>query len=190
MKEVKNSIAMKSRQELIQALLRLMKNNNYQLITVSEISDEAQLSRRTFYRIYDSKNDILEDIFYQLSEDYKAFLQKEKHYSFDLMVGKYFEFWEMHMTLLTIILEQGLFYQLIKEINRHLPRIYEEIKGEKCQCHASFDKSLTLMACSGALWNILKLWVSFDTRPRPIEMVNYIKNTVSSINNSIQSKGN
>ncbi|XCY69997.1 helix-turn-helix domain-containing protein [Streptococcus iniae] len=79
MKEVKNSIAMKSRQELIQALLRLMKNNNYQLITVSEISDEAQLSRRTFYRIYDSKNDILEDIFYQLSEDYKATFYKKKN---------------------------------------------------------------------------------------------------------------
>ncbi|XCY66705.1 helix-turn-helix domain-containing protein [Streptococcus iniae] len=78
MKEVKNSIAMKSRQELIQALLRLMKNNNYQLITVSEISDEAQLSRRTFYRIYDSKNDILEDIFYQLSEDYKVLFTKRK----------------------------------------------------------------------------------------------------------------
>ncbi|MGL6299693.1 TetR/AcrR family transcriptional regulator [Streptococcus iniae] len=77
MKEVKNSIAMKSRQELIQALLRLMKNNNYQLITVSEISDEAQLSRRTFYRIYDSKNDILEDISINCQKTIRPFYKKK-----------------------------------------------------------------------------------------------------------------
>lgn len=43
----------------INALLSLMKKKPYQNITVQELSDTAQYDRRTYYRYFNSKEDIL-----------------------------------------------------------------------------------------------------------------------------------
>lgn len=55
-----NPIALQSQKWIIQALLDLMQIMNYDKISVSEICRKAQLDRRTFYRNFDSKNDVLE----------------------------------------------------------------------------------------------------------------------------------
>jgi AcrR family transcriptional regulator len=45
------------------ALLQLLETENFQEITIQEITDRARVSRRTFYRNYSSKEEILEGSF-------------------------------------------------------------------------------------------------------------------------------
>ena len=53
-----NPIAEQSKQWLAQSLFDLMEKQNYSEITISKISENAQLARRTFYRNFSSKEDI------------------------------------------------------------------------------------------------------------------------------------
>ena len=55
-----NQQAIESRQMIRDALLALMQDIPFQEISISQICREAQVVRQTYYRHFDSKNDILE----------------------------------------------------------------------------------------------------------------------------------
>ena len=57
-----NPSAIRSKTEICEALIRLMKDHPYEEITVKQIALEAKLVRKTFYRNFDSKEDVLETI--------------------------------------------------------------------------------------------------------------------------------
>lgn len=70
MNHTKNPTALQSQKWILQALLVLMQENDYDKISVSEICRKAELDRRTFYRNFDSKHDVLEQYIAQLSNEY------------------------------------------------------------------------------------------------------------------------
>ncbi|MBQ9491032.1 MAG: TetR/AcrR family transcriptional regulator [Lachnospiraceae bacterium] len=49
----------KAQNAFINALLQLMKEKAFDQISISELSENAQYDRRTFYRYFQSKSDIL-----------------------------------------------------------------------------------------------------------------------------------
>lgn len=51
-------IAEQSKQRMVQALLTIMGQYDYREITVTQITQEAQLSRKTFYRLFSDKDDM------------------------------------------------------------------------------------------------------------------------------------
>ncbi|HIZ65342.1 MAG TPA: TetR/AcrR family transcriptional regulator [Candidatus Blautia pullicola] len=59
MYEGKNPIAIQSKQWLAQALTELMYTKKYTTITILDICKKADLSRQTFYNLFQSKEDIL-----------------------------------------------------------------------------------------------------------------------------------
>lgn len=58
MKETSNPVVWQSRTWLMDALAALMEEKKFEEITVVEICRRADLSRRTFYRNYSSKEDL------------------------------------------------------------------------------------------------------------------------------------
>ena len=48
-----------SRRWLVESLLDIMDEKNHTKITISEVTEHAQLTRRTFYRHFDSIDDVL-----------------------------------------------------------------------------------------------------------------------------------
>lgn len=52
------------------ALFELMEEKAFNEITVSEIVKRADVARRTFYRLYNRKEDVLHRYFGKLSRDY------------------------------------------------------------------------------------------------------------------------
>ena len=55
----KNSTALQSQQWLGESLVRLMAQKPYTAITIGAICKEADLSRQTFYNVFESKEDVL-----------------------------------------------------------------------------------------------------------------------------------
>ena len=55
-----NQQALKSRRQIRDALLSLMRDTSFQEITVSEICRQAKVVRQTYYRHFDTKNDVLD----------------------------------------------------------------------------------------------------------------------------------
>lgn len=62
----------RTRRALHEALIRLIKREGYDAITVQEIIDEADIGRATFYAHYRSKEDLLRGGFEQLRAELKA----------------------------------------------------------------------------------------------------------------------
>ena len=59
MTESNNPSAIRSKNEITEALLSLMQNAPYNEISVKQIIMEARLARKTFYRNFESKDDVL-----------------------------------------------------------------------------------------------------------------------------------
>ena len=57
-----NPSALRSKQWLHDALLQILEKKQYSQISVKDICLQADLSRQTFYKIYKSKDEIMEHI--------------------------------------------------------------------------------------------------------------------------------
>ena len=59
MNRTNSKIAEQSKKKISKALLTIMKQYDFKEITITQISQEAKLSRKTFYRLFSSKEDVL-----------------------------------------------------------------------------------------------------------------------------------
>jgi AcrR family transcriptional regulator len=66
-----NKTAIQSQNMIADALFSLMKRKSFQQITVTEICDEAAIGRKTFYRNFDMKEDVVEFRLDILCDQYK-----------------------------------------------------------------------------------------------------------------------
>lgn len=167
MSKLKNPIAEQSRQWLIQSLLDLMSKKDYAEITVTEIAENAQLSRRTFYRIFNSKEELLEQYFLAISEEYVSCFHKGNPYSLGQIVEIFFTFCENHIDFLKLLQKNHLFYDLLEQFNLVLPVIHNTVRGEQNIYSTPLEKKIALLASAGALWNILSEWLQMEDRPAP-----------------------
>ena len=55
-----HSLAQKSRKRIVDSLICLLGKKSYESITVSELCRKAQVDRRTFYRNFKNKEDVME----------------------------------------------------------------------------------------------------------------------------------
>lgn len=107
-------IAEQSKQRMVQALLTVMKQYDYKEITVTQITQEAQLSRKAFYRLFSDKDDILSLFFDGLFQEFfEQIRTREVHRYWDA-VQVFFDFWEERRELLLLLRK-----------NRLLPRVFE-----------------------------------------------------------------
>ena len=69
-KEQKNPAARRSQELICRALCALMADLPFEEITVTRICQEAGVGRKTFYRNYERKEDVLEQMIIYLREEY------------------------------------------------------------------------------------------------------------------------
>ena len=170
MNPLKNPIAEQSRQWLIQSLLDLMSKKEYSEITVTEIAEHAQLSRRTFYRICNSKEELLEQYFLTISNDYVSCFDKSTFYSLKEIIEIFFTFCEKHIDFLRLLQKNHLLYYLLEQFNLILPVIHDMVRGDQGIYQTPLEKKIALLASAGALWNILSEWLQMEERPAPEEI--------------------
>ena len=65
-----NPSAIRSQKEITDALLVLMQDHPYNEITIKQILLESKLARKTFYRNFESKDDVLFSLLIRNLEEY------------------------------------------------------------------------------------------------------------------------
>ncbi len=178
MSTLKNPIAEQSRQWLIQSLLDLMDKKEYSEITVTEIAEHAQLSRRTFYRIFNSKEELLEQYFSAIFSEYVSCFDKSVCYSMEEIIKIFFTFCEKHIDFLKLLQKNHLLYDLLEQFNLILPVIHDTVRGDRAIYQTALEKKIALLASAGALWNILAEWIQMKNRPAPEEISRIILTAV------------
>jgi len=99
------------------ALEQLINRMDYELITVARICQKATVSRNTFYRLFDSKADVMEAILKEKielciskSQVNLIWKEEEKRYEGDREAYlTYFEYWKKEEKLLNVLHKQHMF---------------------------------------------------------------------------------
>ena len=103
------------KEKITETLIRLLKEKQLTDISISEIIQEAQVSRNSFYRNYSEKEDILRDRIRTLLTDWKAAYDKTGKDSNS----------ELYQSLFTHLKEHRDFYLLLRE--RHLFHLFQQV---------------------------------------------------------------
>ena len=151
-----------SKKWLADSLIRLMQTKPYEDITISEIAANADLARRTFYRAFSSKNDIIAYIFENLVSEYISDLCISGEINMEKLVLVFFGFFEKHREVILIFKRNHLEYFLLQSFNKYLPQIRLQTCREKMSDDPEIDKVFMLMS-GGAFFNLLMYWIDSDS---------------------------
>lgn len=99
-----NKVSTQSKLWMEDALLKLMETENYREITIQEITDNAGLSRRTFYRNYSSKDEILEGCFYKIWLEYRSVIVQETDLSLPNIATIFFAVMKKHFVFYPLLI--------------------------------------------------------------------------------------
>ncbi|AIQ13749.1 TetR/AcrR family transcriptional regulator [Paenibacillus durus] len=169
-----NPIAEQSKTWLIEALLELMKHKTYSQITISEIAEKAQLARRTFYRNFKSKDEVLNGYVQKLCEEYIERLQAEPTLTVYNMAKVYFTFWEKHMDFLMRLENNDLLHLLLQKYNQYLPVIHRTVVPlTEPGPHTAMAKYIMAFS-AGGFWNSLIQWIREERREAPEQMAQFV----------------
>ena len=158
MKETLNPIAIRSKKKITQTFFRILKTTPYEEITVTEIIQYSGVARKTFYRNYDSKDDVLKAYLHELIGEYAKQWDTRRLDS----VGVIFEFVEKYKKQLLLLSRDKLLHVLLICLNEYLPTAHAEASGDDDiykQFFGDLDPKYLLAFNIGAIWNTLFVWI-------------------------------
>lgn len=151
-----HTLAVKSQKWLVQALLSLIQQKPYEEISISELCKAAELDRRTFYRNFKDKTDVLHFYFYGLQEEYLLALKKMPERSFYSLALVYFKFWTNHLNFFKAAQsDNALTAVLLQMLNSFVPGIYA---GEDGSIPKELQYNIAFVA--GGFHNTLIGWIT------------------------------
>lgn len=171
-KTSKNPRVNQSMNMIADALLRLMKKDNYFRVTIKQICLEAPIAKQTFYRNFSDKEDVIDFILYRMNlfndlnkPDHNVAFASLYDYSFH-----FFSFWGKRSEILSLFEQQGIFYIFTDEVCKYLelsPFISKFIENQK-----------NIMLFGEYFWpaflseemKILEIWVKRNYRESPSEI--------------------
>ncbi|MGN1401368.1 MAG: TetR/AcrR family transcriptional regulator [Bacillus sp. (in: firmicutes)] len=164
MKKKRNSVNVFSKDCIATALIKLMKQKNYEDITVTDICHTAGVSRVTYYRNYKSKEDIitqyLQELTYQFDQEVNSLNASKDVYKWVLA---YFRFWMKHRGFLICLEESRLSYLMLLHINSHISSLSKTAK----QKYVGY-------CIVGSLHNMLLEWMKEGISESPEELAKIV----------------
>jgi len=166
----------KAQKSFVNALLLLMKDKPFEKITASELAETAQYDRRTYYRYFKTKNDVLFLYCSALLGELAAVMQKEPLTPHSGFLA-FFEFWDKHRDFLLLLEKHHLLYYLGEKlddllyqnvgtvVHKDLPDRFEQIP-----VFSQIAYYFTLGGC----WQLLIFWIRNGMKQTPEQMTQYI----------------
>ena len=174
MNNTNGKIAEQSRQKLMQGLLKLMKVYKYAEITVTQISQEAELSRKTFYRLYKSKEEILSGYIDTLTAEFmKQIGINQPHHYWDTIL-MYFDFWKQHRDFLLILRQNQLLHLLMQKSYENTFQVLSLTKPYRTDSQEDSGLPYGMAFSVGGVSFMLIKWIEDGMETDPKIFVDYI----------------
>ena len=162
-------------QYITEALFRLMKKKKFSDITISEITKEAGIARRTFYLNFSSKEDILDQHYEILIREYDEGVTPEILKDFRAQALYFFTFWKSHRNYALLLEKSGMSYMLMNRFHLYLDRTainyYDSV--------ASSEQIYADSYVAGGLWMILQTWLRGGFRETPEQLADIFERVAS-----------
>lgn len=157
MNESQNPSALRSKQQIMDALINLMEDHPYSEISVKQIVLETDLVRKTFYRNYSSKDDVLEAYINMKVYEYTQALLDQPD-----PLTVIFEFCDNNRKLLELLHKNDMMYMLLVRLNEIIPRLNETTDMERNpfkKLIGDLEPDYLIAFNVGAIWNVIAKWV-------------------------------
>lgn len=138
-----------------EALIILMKEKEFSNISISEIAMRADVARRTFYRLYRKKEDVLYQYLERLGQEYRKRCTAINKYDFSRIALEYFTFWYSYKSILLLFHQRGMdkfLYDALGNISRDV--IQRRMNGRKEE-----KKEYFVDYTAGGFLMLLRRWV-------------------------------
>lgn len=182
-----NPSAIRSRKMIVEALLRLMKRKKYTAITITDVANEAQIGRKTFYRHFYTLDDVLDEYVNELFAEYRAMLKEAQICDIYEHIPCYFRFWNEHMEFLQLLEKNNLLFFILKKYDVLMPEIFTLLP---CVIEKGSDVSEYFLSyTAGGFWSMLCKWISRGGKETPEEMTEIFKAFFSQVVGNISGFG-
>lgn len=150
------------------ALFSLMKKEEYSSITIKAITEKAGVSRLTFYRNFESKEDIIR---YHIEVGFNEYMKELKSLQeLDLrkMIALCYMFWEKHRKEILLLSSQNLGWLLREPFEDCLQSILKQMKIK--EKYTSFQIQFLI----GGMISDMLAWLKNSQGKTPDDMANEI----------------
>ena len=180
MNKTNGIMAEKSKEAISSALLKVMEIYSYSEITVTQITQEAGLSRKTFYRHFNDKEQVLEYLFDTLYQECVEEIIRSGCCHYWDVVLCYFSFWKKHADAISLMNRSGLLPKLFEESYKRSFEVFKIVRTED-MVKANADLLPYMLAYSiGGMHSMLIRWIESDMAVEPKALVECLKTTFSS----------
>lgn len=162
-----NPSALRSKKIITDTLWLLMKQFPYQEITVKHIILESGISRKTFYRNFLSKEDVLNSYLDTILYRYLEAIRAQGEYAMLRMLDIIFDFCEENKELLFLLRDNNQLYLLLMKLNQLLPREHNEITRNTSKEVSGITELLPqyiIFFNIGGIWNMIIGWIENDMK--------------------------
>lgn len=155
----------RTRAWLLETLLKLLDNKDYSDISVTELTEKADIARQTFYRNYDSMDDILLSRLNEIVDEYleRVFinLETKKDPDWDFEVKQLISLWQRNDVVFKALHKAGLDYQVMEKLTHLFTRFHMKAQD----LDELDDKHQYLVYyLSGGVFLVLNKWFENDMK--------------------------
>lgn len=180
-----NPSAIRSKMLLKGALLTLLKQEPLEVITVSQICQQAALTRPTFYNHYSSKEALAVEVIDNVLDGFSEYLEKGQIESTLGMLRAFLDYWESRWELLQLIVDNGLLPMVSSRFESHLAHIFvvspftdKHLRAEELTFHNRF--------LSAGMAGMLECWVGSESKVSAEKVAGYMENMIATISSGME----
>ncbi len=178
MNDSNNPSAIRSRKQITDALLLLMEKYPYSEISVKQIVLETDLVRKTFYRNFESKDDVLRSYIRTILRDYFDIVNNARG---DVLTT-IFEFAKKNKKLLKLLDKNDMMHFMLQGMNEFILSVKSEQNPELnpfSKLFAGLDSDYLITLNIGGIWNVISLWVRRGMKDKPEDVRSAIQQYLS-----------
>ena len=150
-----NPSALQSQRMLADAMVRLMASHSFSEITVTMLCSKANVSRQTFYKMFDDKEDVVRYVAKGKCLDFERSMVAFDEFSLDQLATCTFAFFEGNIHLVRRLIDNQLHHLLQEQAQQALAVL---LTCYRCDGDAVLDESNRAFI-AGGLCSMLVSWV-------------------------------
>lgn len=164
-----NPSSRRSRRWITKALLELMMDKPYEKISITEIAEEADVVRRTFYRNFESKEDVIKTYIESIFKGFISSIKESESLDTQDIAKDFFEYMNRHKVFLRLLYEHQMFDLILNVFEERIFTQEETDWAEQAKEPDVFVKYSRGFFIAG-LWYMLETWLKSGMLETPEEL--------------------
>lgn len=174
----KISKSAQSKQWIMESLIDLMRTKKYEAITISEIAEHADLARRTFYRNFATKDEVLKACVQKLIQKFLDKMAEYEHFTLKDSMYQVLVLCEEEKELFTLLIDNNLISMALHQWRATALEQHLFLRHKIIGLPDVDDEQLLYMVIfiSGGVFSVIEKWAKDGMQKSPDEISHMLSN--------------